>query len=132
MKKGAAVGRDAEGNEVQVEPDESGETVSYVFKTLADPFAGRINLFRVYGGIVKHDSQLTNARARTKERLGQLLMPQGEEKKHAEEFGPGDIRPGGNLKETHPRVPPASEDSAISLPPPGRPRAGRGLSRGAK
>src|SRR3989442_4415141 len=103
MKKGAAVGRDAEGNEVQVEPDESGETVSYVFKTLADPFAGRINLFRVYGGIVKHDSQLTNARARTKERLGQLLMPQGKGVKPAHQFGPGGICAVAKLQGTRSR-----------------------------
>src|SRR3989442_15344549 len=89
MKKGAVVARDAEGNEVQVDPDESGETVSYVFKTLADPFAGRINLFRVYGGIVQHDSQLPNARARTKERLGQVPLPPGEEGGDPEQIGLG-------------------------------------------
>ena len=75
-KKGAVTARDGEGNEVEIEPDESADTVAYVFKTLADPFAGRINLFRVYSGLVKHDSQLTNVRARSKERLGQLLVPQ--------------------------------------------------------
>ena len=49
-KKGAVAARDAEGNDVEIEPDEDGDTVAYVFKTLADPFAGRINLFRVYSG----------------------------------------------------------------------------------
>ena len=49
-KKGAVTARDAEGNDVEIEPDETGDTVAYVFKTLADPFAGRINLFRVYSG----------------------------------------------------------------------------------
>ena len=75
--------------------------VAYVFKTLADPFAGRINLFRVYSGIVKHDSQLTNVRAHTKERIGQLLVPQGKEMGHADEFGAGDIGAVAKLKETH-------------------------------
>ena len=57
-----------------IEPDDTGDTIAYVFKTLADPFAGRINLFRVYSGTVKHDSQLTNTRAHSKERIGQLLV----------------------------------------------------------
>src|SRR2546430_10873949 len=51
-KKGTVVARDAEGNEVEIEPDESADTVAYVFKTLADPFVGRINLIRVYSGVV--------------------------------------------------------------------------------
>src|SRR6185295_17962199 len=100
-KKGAVTARDAEGNDVEIEPEESAETVAYVFKTLADPFVGRINLIRVYSGVVKHDSQLTNVRARSKERLGQLLTPQGKEMGHADEFGPGDIGAVAKLKETH-------------------------------
>ena len=56
-KKGAVKARDAEGDEVEIEPDDDGEPIAYVFKTLADPFAGRINLFRVYSGRrSKHDS----------------------------------------------------------------------------
>ena len=40
----------------------TGDLVAFVFKTLADPFAGRINLFRVYQGVLKHDSHLFNCR----------------------------------------------------------------------
>jgi elongation factor G len=53
--------------------------VAFVFKTLADTFAGRINLFRVYQGVMKHDSQVHNCRSHHKERIGQLLVPQGKE-----------------------------------------------------
>jgi elongation factor G len=115
-KKGSVIARDAEGNEIDIEPDESADTVAYVFKTLADPFVGRINLIRVYAGLVKHDSQLTNVRARTKERLGQLLVPQGKEMGHADEFGPGDIGAVAKLKETHSGDVLTSKDSAISFP----------------
>jgi elongation factor G len=115
-KKGAVIAHDAEGNEIEIEPDESADTVAYVFKTLADPFVGRINLIRVYAGLVKHDSQLTNVRARTKERLGQLLVPQGKEMGHADEFGPGDIGAVAKLKETHSGDVLTSRDSAISFP----------------
>ena len=75
--------------------------VAFVFKTLADPFAGRINLFRVYQGVLKHDSQLLNCRAHDKERIGQLLVPEGKETEHADEVGPGDIGAVAKLKETH-------------------------------
>jgi elongation factor G len=115
-KKGAVVARDAEGNEIEIAPEESADTVAYVWKTLADPFAGRINLFRVYAGIVKHDSQLTNVRAHSKERIGQLLVPQGKEMGHADEFGPGDIGAVAKLKETHSGDVMSSKDTGISFP----------------
>jgi elongation factor G len=86
---------------VALEPDESKDTVAFVFKTLADPYAGRLNLFRVYQGVLKHDSHLHNCRAEVKERIGQLLVPQGKESEHADEFGPGDIGAVAKLKETH-------------------------------
>ena len=86
---------------VTLEPDESKDMVAFVFKTLADPYAGRVNLFRVYQGVLKHDSHAHNCRAGAKERIGQLLVPQGKDTEHADEFGPGDIGAVAKLKETH-------------------------------
>jgi elongation factor G len=114
-KKGGVTARDAEGNDIEIAPEESGDSVAYVWKTLADPFAGRINLFRVYSGIVKHDSQLTNVRAHSKERIGQLLVPHGKEMGHAEEFGPGDIGAVAKLKQTHSGDVLSSKDTGISF-----------------
>src|ERR671917_125104 len=65
--------------DMTLEPTEDGEMFAYVFKTRADPFAGRINLFRVYQRVLKHDSHVLNCRAHAKERIGQLLMPQGKD-----------------------------------------------------
>ena len=48
------------GEAIEIEPDEDGPLVAYVFKTLADPYAGRINLFRVYRGTLRSDSQVVN------------------------------------------------------------------------
>src|SRR5207253_390694 len=48
-------------------------TAAFVFKTIADPFAGRINVLRVISGEVKSDSTLANHRSHSKERVGQLL-----------------------------------------------------------
>ena len=123
-KKGAVKARDGEGNEVEIEPDDAAEPIAYVFKTLADPFAGRINLFRVFSGVVKHDSQLTNVRSHAKERIGQLLVPHGKEMGHADEFGAGDIGAVAKLKETHSGdVLAGSKESTISMPSLGLPAA---------
>ncbi len=105
-----------------LEPDESKDMVAFVFKTLADPFAGRLNLFRVYQGVIGHDSQVHNCRAHVKERVGQLLMPQGKDSEHAEEFGPGDIGAVAKLKETRAGDVLSSKDAEIPLRMPEMPR----------
>jgi elongation factor G len=89
-KKGAPAG---------LEPDGAG-TAAFVFKTVADPFAGRINLFRVLTGSIGSDSTVVNTRTRGKERIGQLLAVQGKEHGQASEFGQGDIGAVAKLKET--------------------------------
>jgi elongation factor G len=105
-----------------LEPDEAKETVAFVFKTLADPYAGRLNLFRVYQGVLKHDSHLQNCRAHVKERIGQLLVPQGKDSEHADEFGPGDIGAVAKLKETRAGDVLADKDIEIALALPPMPR----------
>jgi elongation factor G len=77
-----------------------GGTAAFVFKTIADPFAGRINVFRVVNGTLKGDSTVVNARARSKERLGQVLQVQGKEHTQVPELGEGDIGAVAKLKET--------------------------------
>src|SRR5256714_1271782 len=75
-------------------------TAAFVFKTIADPFAGRINVFRVLSGTLNGDSTLVNTRAHSKERVGQLLELQGKDHQQTQEFGPGDIGAVAKLKET--------------------------------
>jgi len=99
-----------------LEPSEERDVYAYVFKTRADPFAGRINLFRVYQGVVKHDSQLLNTRAHAKERIGQLLAFEGRETRHVDEFGPGDIGAVAKLKETRAGDWLAARDEPIEMP----------------
>ena len=87
-----------------------------MFKTRADPFAGRINLFRVYQGVIDHDTQALNTRSHTKERIGQLITFNGSETVHVDEFGPGDIGAVAKLKETRAGDWLASRDEPISMP----------------
>jgi elongation factor G len=101
---------------VTLEPREDADMVAFVFKTLSDPFTGRLNLFRVYQGVLGHDSQVLNCRSHNKERIGQLLVPQGKDHSdHADEFGPGDIGAVAKLKDTHAGDVLSSEDQEIPL-----------------
>jgi elongation factor G len=101
---------------VALEPVEDKELFAYVFKTRADPFAGRINLFRVYQGVLAHDSHVLNTRSHHKERIGQLIRFSGKDTAPAEEFGPGDIGAVAKLKETRAGDWLASRDEAIAMP----------------
>ena len=89
-----------EAGELTLHAEEDAELFAYVFKTRADPFAGRINLFRVYQGTMTPDKQVLNTRTHSKERIGQLVTFQGAETVQADEFGPGDIGAVAKLKET--------------------------------
>jgi elongation factor G len=102
--------------EVELTPTEEGELFAYVFKTRADPFAGRINLLRVYQGVLRADSHVLNTRAHTKERIGQLLLFKGKDVGHVQEFGPGDIGAVAKLKETHAGDWLAARDEPIDMP----------------
>src|SRR3712207_2761002 len=101
---------------MRLEPDAAAEMFAYVFKTRADPFAGRINLFRVYQGTLSHDTQVLNTRTHHKERVGQLMVPQGKDFGSAEAFGPGDVGAVAKLKETRAGDWLAARDTAISMP----------------
>src|SRR5436190_12618684 len=87
-RKGAPIAVDGDG------------TAAFIFKTIADPFAGRINVFRVLNGTLKGDASVVNARAHSKERVGQLLDLQGKEHSQVSELGEGDIGAVAKLKET--------------------------------
>src|SRR3984893_3650361 len=86
--------------EVELSPVEDAELFAYVFKTRADQFAGRINLLRVYQGVLKAESHVLNTRAHVKERIGQLVRFSGKETEHVDEFGPGELGAVAKLKET--------------------------------
>jgi elongation factor G len=105
-----------DAGELHLDCSEDGKTVAYVFKTLADPFAGRINYFRVFQGLVTTDNQLVNCRTHQKERIGTLLVPQGKDTKQTDGFGPGDIGAVAKLKDTHTGDVLGSEDAQVQIP----------------
>jgi len=101
------------GSSIEVD---GASTAVFVFKTVADPFAGRINLFRVLKGRVTADTTLVNLRAKAKERLGSLLELQGKEHKPALDFVEGDIGAVAKLKEAQTGDLLADKEVAIELP----------------
>jgi elongation factor G len=98
--RGAVAATGAGGAPIEIAPDEDGPLVAYVFKTLADPYTGRVNLFRVYRGSLSSDSHAVNVSRGQKERIGQLGQPLGAQLKPAAELGAGDIGAVAKLKET--------------------------------
>ncbi len=102
--------------EISLLPDEEAECFAYVFKTRADSFAGRINLFRVYQGVIRRDTHLLNTRTHTKERIGQLTVFTGKGTASVDEFGPGDIGAVAKLKETRAGDWLADRDEPILMP----------------
>jgi elongation factor G len=91
--------------------------VAYVFKTRADPFVGRINMVRVCSGVLSADSHLHNLTNGAKERVGQLLLPEGKDSEQTDELGPGDIGAVAKLKETHTGDVLSSKQGKLSFPP---------------
>jgi elongation factor G len=89
---------DDDGNEVELECDPSKPAVAFVFKTMADQFSGRINVFRVFQGTMKSDANVLAGAERHKERFGQLLKNQGKETKPVEALVAGDIGAVAKLK----------------------------------
>ncbi|HZT53192.1 MAG TPA: hypothetical protein VE995_02300, partial [Gaiellaceae bacterium] len=71
----------------------------FVFKTIADPFTGRISCFRVLAGPISGDTTLVDPRTHAKERLGQVLVVQGKETEPVDELAVGDLGAVAKLKD---------------------------------
>ncbi len=71
----------------------------FIFKTIADPFAGRISCFRVLAGPISGDSTLVDPRTHAKERLAQILLLQGKDSEPGEALCVGDLGAVGKLKD---------------------------------
>lgn len=100
LEKAAVTGTDKSGeNIVERKPDPAEPFSALVFKTMADPYAGRLTIFRVYSGTLKGDS-FYNATKDCAERYGQLYVMEGKEQKPVEEATPGMIVAVAKLKET--------------------------------
>ncbi|WP_264842713.1 elongation factor G [Caldinitratiruptor microaerophilus] len=119
---GAAVGRDPRTDrEVRREPREDGPLAALVFKTISDPFVGRMTLFRVYSGVLRPDSQVYNASRGKTERVGSVYSLRGKQQEAVSEVGPGDIGMVAKLQFTGTFDTLADEQNPVVLPAPPMP-----------
>jgi len=88
------------GDRVERKYDDSQPLSLFVFKTLADPFAGRINYFKVKSGVLKNDATLTNYNRNAPERFQHTQVVQGKQLTEVPELHAGDIGAIAKLKET--------------------------------
>lgn len=90
-----------DGSLIFRKPSETEPMSAFIFKTIADPYAGKLSLFRVYSGTLKADSAVYNATADTKERIGQVFYLQGKKHVPVQTLGAGEIAVVAKLKETN-------------------------------
>jgi elongation factor G len=90
---------------------------AFVWKTVADPFAGRITLFRVISGSLKSDSTLHNLTREAPERLGHLVLLQGKTQVNVQEIKAGDLGAVAKLKDTQTSDLLADKGATFRIPP---------------
>ena len=106
-----------DGKEGSLKPDPNGSGVAFVFKLFADPYVGRVSVFRVFSGTIKSDSTVINATTGRKERIGQLMVAQGKTYEPIGEAPTGSIALVGKLESTRIGHTLCSEGTNIQIPP---------------
>ncbi len=101
VERGEAEGSDSEGGKpVKRRTADSEPASAYVFKTVADPFAGRVSYFRVMSGVVKNDASLVNHNRGGSEKLSHISVVQGKALTPVAELRAGDLGAVAKLKDT--------------------------------
>jgi elongation factor G len=108
------IGKD--GKPVEIVCDEKAHAVAQVFKTVSDPFAGRISYMRVRAGHFQSDGTYWNASKSTPERFSGLFLPQGKEHVNVPEARAGDIVAVAKLKDTETGDSLTTKDHPVVLP----------------
>lgn len=99
-EKAVLPAKDGHGNAVELQPKDSGASAAYVFKTIVDPYAGRISMFRVYSGTIKADANVYNSTRSSAEKLGSIALLQGKQQTFVPEARAGDLAAVTKLKDT--------------------------------
>ena len=108
---------DASGAGATREASAAAPYAAFVWKTVADPFAGRITLFRVVSGSLKSDSTVHNLTRDVSERLGALMVMQGKTSTTVPELRAGDLGAVAKLKDTLTSDTLAEKAAGVSFPP---------------
>ena len=112
--KKARLLKGTEAAEYEVDP--AAPLAAFVFKTTADPFVGKLSVFRVYQGSVKSNSETWNSNKEQSERIGQLYLPKGKNQENVNEITAGDIGAIGKLSSTVTGDTLCSRENSVSFP----------------
>jgi elongation factor G len=110
-------GVDGKGAETTRTADEKAPLALWVWKTIADPFAGRITMFRVISGVLKSDATVHNITRDIAERFGHVLTLQGKTQTHVPELRAGDLGAVAKLKDTRTNDTLGDRQANFSVPP---------------
>ena len=105
--------KDGEEQERRCDPGEP--LTAFVFKTISDPYVGRISLFRAFSGKVRPDSSAHNATQGADERIGQLFTMRGKEHESVGEVPAGDIGGVAKLSHTHTGDTLSTKDAPVTV-----------------
>jgi elongation factor G len=109
--------KNPDGEDSQTEPKEDGQPTAYIFKTISDPYTGKISIFRVFSGSIKSDSTVYNSSKGIKEKLGHLYRLIGKKEYPVDTAKCGDIVAVNKLKEAHTGDTLCDEANQIVIPP---------------
>ena len=112
--KPAVISKGDEAAEYQA--DAAAPLAAFVFKTMADPFVGKLSVFRVYQGTIKSNSEVWNSNQEQAERIGQLYLPKGKNQDNVAEITAGDMGAIGKLNTTLTGDTLSTRDSALKFP----------------
>ena len=105
-----------DGNAAEYAVDPAGPLAAFIFKTTADPFVGKLSVFRVYQGTVKSNSEIWNSNREQSERIGQLYLPKGKSQENVSEITAGDIGAIGKLSASLTGDTMSTRDNAVKFP----------------
>ena len=101
----------------EINPDPNGPLAAFVFKTLADPFVGKLSIFRVYRGTFRSNTEVWNEGKGQSERVGLMYSLRGKNQEQVPEIGPGDIGAVSKLAVTVTNDTLCVKDHAVAFPP---------------
>ena len=104
------------GEAAEYKADPAGALAAFIFKTTADPFVGKLSVFRVYQGTIKSNSEIWNSNREQSERIGQLYLPKGKNQENVNEITAGDIGAIGKLSASLTGDTMCVRDNAVKFP----------------
>jgi elongation factor G len=117
LEAGTIIARSSSGDEVARKIDPNEKLAAFVFKTLSDPFVGKLSYVRVYSGTLHHNAQTFDAQKNEAERVGQIFFLRGKEQEITDAVSAGDICAIPKLTATSTNATLTDKDAPVTLPP---------------